>query len=339
MSFLGFDLLGSVSISGFLSGDDEISQAEGTTITEATIAQEAAEGTGEALTLTTITTPGTVQNEVSSPPLIIEVNLEERNFPDEDSRDDGITIVSSAPSLSDDVVMWHHVAAAPTRRQEIFAFSPHPQLSTEHALSISTRESVFTTNTALWMNSAEQSPNSSTFLSLNPSSLASSVVTDMSFSASRCSDDDMSRAASPPTSSPSLLTPSSPTSVSSSVALVPVDSHEWVLVSRTNLPESHASKQIWYETILTEEDWRIFRERALTILAAVGVTSGQSPEKVLGLLIQQEEEEIWNKNKKSRCLWLAPFHRSLKWKLLGETAAVAAAAAFASMGIHMLVRR
>jgi hypothetical protein len=106
-----------------------------------------------------------------------------------------------------------------------------------------------------------------------------------------------------------------------------------------NPPKSHASKQIWYETILTEEDWRIFRERALTILAAVGVTSGQSPEEALGLLIEQEEEDIWNKNRTPRCFWLAPFHRPLEWKRLGETATVAAAAAFASMSIHMLFRR
>jgi hypothetical protein len=277
---------------------------------------------------------------------------------EDDSQDDGITILSSVTSLMN--LQQHQTPTSSckdtTPRPEILAQSPYAPLSTDHALSISTTDSVFTA--MMMINSA---PRSTSERALQTTTGRAATQNPCSFFS--CHD---------ASSRSSLLSFSLPSSVPSNAYLSNMyaassesqqpasyrdngsdDEQSWVLVSsRCTFQDSVGEQELnmipsrpfWYEALTTEHDWEVFRDQGQQILVALGVDCGNmSPDELLALLIQQEEEQLWSSNRDKNHLYQVCVQQHPYWPLVGwkfmEFAFVAASAAVASIGAYSLVRR
>lgn len=316
MSFFGYDLLDGHSIANFVSDDEE--------------------SLGDAPSLSsTSRTPnqGTTTNdiEVSSPPLMIEMNshddIDTLAMSDEDSVSGGVTILSSASSSSPfDLALMRmpHPSPPPVIAAATFPFMfPYyagPQhLSTDHALSISTTESLFAPTTqdppAHIANSAlDQSNSRSSCLSLQAYSLASSCMTDISLPSVEDS------ALSPPPGE-----------------WVTVDHSDAIHVENKDIDQGNqAQPKSWYEALWTDEDWEGLADCALQVLTALSrerSEAGMTPEEMLGLLIQAEEQQFWQQQQRGGILFS-------KWRRnMVDLALVIAAVATASVGARMALHR
>ena len=317
MSFFGYDLLDGYSIANFVSDDEE---SFGAPPSLSSFAHTALQGDDD---------------NVTRPPSVIEANdLDDEvgtlgMASEEDSVSGGITILSSASSSSPTSLVLmprpspppSYVAAATTFAAPLDPHSgPLQHFSTDHALSISTTESVFTSaqNPAALLASAMTHSSRGSLLSLHPSSLSSSVVTDVSFPSERDST-------------------------------LPSFCNDWLILNHSDaVPEhnydniSNNNNQVlpdhpksWYEALRTEEDWEALCDCAMQILTALGrqgSDTDMSPEEMLALLIQAEEQQFWKRQRGETSLW--------KWRQsLIDLALVATAAAAASVGARVAMQR
>jgi len=224
MSFYGFDLLDGITIGRYVSDDEETNQSREQPSQEESRVSEA--------------------EELRPPVATIDVTEDYELLNDDD--DDlmsasGITILSSAPS--NDTVN-DEAAAAPA--PVIFALSPAThRLSTEHALSLSTQESIYTDVRSISTRSS--------FLSLHPSSIPSSVI-------------------------------------STNLSLRQSDGHDGQVFLR--VANNRLASQKWYNHLENEQDWEVFCDQALQILVALGEPV-ESADMAVAQLIQREEEIFW----------------------------------------------
>lgn len=329
--------------------------------------------TGGASDVTMISWDGSeTTTQPLAPPVVIEMNLDmSSNLEEgESTRDDGVTIISSAPSVLEDASQMWQTNGIP--QPQVMAYSP--PVWTERALSLSTQESVFTmaadsslTSTGSASLVIPVTPTVGSVLSLHPSLLRSSDMhqiilppDDHDTSTRSSNAHTINTGNSPrtnvlsvfstvasPTSSigsrntamvlPRLTTRTVSSSSSSRVISRPSSSfttssghshsphcrigNDWLMVSsiirdaqdpttyiqvgRNQIIEIPSYQQnhtnpatSWYERLQTEEDWRLFTEQALTILQVIPHDyEGLSLDLVLAQLIQQEEEQFWQKTR------------------------------------------
>jgi hypothetical protein len=153
----------------------------------------------------------------------------------------------------------------------IMAMSPHPQLSLEHPLSISTTDSVYTEASLSSIRSS---------VSLNPSLFPSSIASEL------MSIHD---------STPTLLLPyyKPPPTVAR--------------LSPTRMAPIPDDPKEWYDGMKNEFDWESMRYEMYTVLQALDEPVS---DELLARLIQEEEELLWKKesqlvvSKKSKYLHL-----------------------------------
>ena len=351
MSFFAFDLLdGSPIVSSYcnsLNGDVVIEEEEEELPPE--------DGGVEDEIPSVIVAPVPRNHETTTlsgrdSPFILEMDIMDERRTHLDDEGDGITIVSSAPSDLTSVPVEAQtvrvLATAPTTPRmdtttimDYYALSPHPQFSTEHALSISTTDSqsVFTsyfrwgrgippvhdddddrsnssTTTGSFV-SPHITRQSCSFLSLNPYSLPSSVATNISLPSSVPSNDD-----------------------DSSYVMVTSPPHNGTGNTTLACGNRQCREQFWYEAMATEKDWESLRERALAILEALGEDMS-SPDALLAQLIQEEEARFWKQERGDQGNALLLSLKWPGWRLVGDLALLAATAAVASMSFHSLARR
>jgi hypothetical protein len=265
----------------------------------------------------------------------------------------GITILSAVPSedIEENVNSFYTTAQFPVQSLDILAISPHSagffsnsHHQNQHALSISTTESLYQLQQHQQHHSSSSSSSSSSgFLSLNPSSLASSVMT--SNMAISFSDSSSYHSISRPFSAAVLSAAVSGRRASGGVG--GMDNYQPTIALMPAASPSTTStltqqQQPWYARF-TEADW----ERTLQVLTALGGEEDQDegtrmmcPDMLAALLIEQEEELFWNKNKnkkkKKRCSsWQQVLVLPSTWSTMATTSAcwrILATAATLSLG-------
>ena len=266
----------------------------------------------------------------------------------------GITILSAVPSedMEDNVNHFYSTASPPVCSFEILAISPHSagffsnshHFQNQHALSISTTESLYQQQQHQQqqhhMASSSSASSSSGFLSLNPSSLASSVMT--SNMAISFTDSSSYHSISRPFSAAVLAAAVSGSRGGGSglnnyhptIALMPSASPS---TTSTLTQKQKQQQQPWYARF-TEDDW----ERTLQVLTTLGgedddeSTRRMCPDMLAALLIEQEEELFWNKNNpKRRNSWQQVLVLPSSWSAIATTNAcwrILATAATLSLG-------
>jgi hypothetical protein len=246
----------------------------------------------------------------------------------------GIIILSSVPSqdMDENVNDFYSTAPPPVHSLEILAVSPqsagffsNSHHQNQHALSISTTESVYQLQHHQQhnMSLSSSTSSSSSGLSLNPSSLASSAMTsNMALSFSDNSSYN-SYSTSRPFSAAVLSAAVSGRQVGGldkycrgatdsmyhaqpTMALIPAAGPNTSTSSPSILTQQQQQQQQqpWYARF-TEADWERMQECTLQILTALGSedderTSIMCPDMFAALLIQQEEELFWNENNHKR---------------------------------------
>jgi hypothetical protein len=256
-------------------------------------------------------------NPAMVPPTWIEVQRINRySMEDEEDSTGGITIVSSVPSSEVPVML----SSSPMQHGGVFEDTYSTDFSASMLSTI--RSTTYSHVDIPTFSSLGQR----SMLSMNPSSLNSSIMSNMTLMSSA--------------------------SCAMSSLQGPLEDE---IASMSTIPFSQALVELstprqrrWFERFQCEEDWDVFYKDTVELLAAMEENDGTQiacPDFLLSQLIEQEERLFWNGmdgDTLTNGVDAGIFRRLQKrgLMLLGETLLIAAtAAAFGSADTHALVHR
>jgi len=319
MSFYGFDpFVDDITISRYASeGEGEAPNEQQSNITE----QQQPQEDSTTYSFMSLESADASSNGVSMaiflPPRMIDIRqrLQEHQHrvvsEDDELGDDeneassslvsgGATILSSVPSSCPHEAGQSHASAsgvmvaavAPAETDDIYSV---PSIATaarhssssiqQHRFRRSTLASISTTD-SVYVDAISPPSTSSlepTSLSLHPSSLASSIMTNLSLHDDYAVLSSETTTHTLPLPSPTAITslPRFGTTGSSNVSV------------RSSHKQQHCNEHFWYTHFRSERDWEAFRDCTLQLLAVVGEPMMECPDLVLARLIEQEERLFW----------------------------------------------
>lgn len=265
---------------------------------------------------------------------------------------DGITIISSNPSIANDIFQsaWQHVPPHQQRSQQTVQSSPFP-LEIDHALSIATEESRFTNIGSEMLTEIDivsldttvstEKDQLHSSLSLSPSSVPSSDISSTMLTLAFTSGYGPPQRRVPLSVVPPSLI-GTPCGKNHRYHGILFPNGSPVLSSlvdkRVGLVCGREDPNHWLESMKSDADWKKFYEHARMMLDIIKSDHEEdiTMEELLVMLIHEEEEQFWRKEDQQR----QRHHLVMAdpWKFLGESTLVAIAAGVAAIGVQLALK-